>query len=90
MPLTKPPRFRASGGSFSEILRNKKTVAQSMDIPSEAMAMWGKRTQQIMPAEMFCAIAAPFNPQDDIRGRDVIYFIDNESAVATLIRGSSG
>jgi hypothetical protein len=47
------------------------------------------RRQQIFPGEVFAAYAALFEHKRDLQGKDVIFFIDNEAATASLIRGST-
>ena len=47
------------------------------------------REQQILAVEAFAAAAAPWVSPEIFRGRDSIWFVDNSSAVSTLIRGSA-
>ena len=47
------------------------------------------RSQQIFAAEAFAAVVAPFNHEELFRSRNVLWFVDNESACSSLIRGSS-
>jgi hypothetical protein len=47
------------------------------------------REQQILAVEAFAAAAAPWASPEIFRGRDSIWFVDNSSAVSTLIRGSA-
>ena len=51
--------------------------------------IWKVRTQQIYPAEAVAVPLATWHDSAWIRGRDVIWFIDNESAASSCIRGSS-
>ena len=47
------------------------------------------RKQQIMALEAFAAVAAPWISPELFQGRDILWFIDNESAISSLVRGSS-
>lgn len=47
------------------------------------------RRQQIMALEAFAAVAAPWTSPELFQGRDILWFIDNESAISSLVRGSS-
>ena len=58
-------------------------------MPAEAFLALKSRTQQIFPAEVFAAYAAVEEHIASLAGRDVIMFIDNESATAALVRGAS-
>ena len=42
-----------------------------------------------MAVEAFAAVAAPFTSPDIFRGRDAVWFVDNESACSSLVRGAS-
>ena len=47
------------------------------------------RKQQILAVEAFAAIAALDVTPDIFKDQDVIWFVDNESAVSSLIRGAA-
>ena len=64
-------------------------VAKTLDVPMDIYDSWKPRSQQIYPAEAIAPLVATANDQEVFRGRDVIWFIDNEAAAATLIRGAS-
>eukprot|EP00974_Lingulodinium_polyedra_P129315 11209577-Lingulodinium_polyedra.AAC.1 len=53
------------------------------------MACFCARKQQIFAVETFCGVAVPVNHAAALRGRDVLWFVDNEASVSTLIRGGS-
>ena len=48
-----------------------------------------ERRQQIMAMEAFAAIAAPTVSPELFQDKEIIWFVDNESAVSSLIRGAS-
>ena len=50
---------------------------------------WQHRHQQIFPAEAVALPLATWALHSQLRGRDVVWFIDNESAAACAIRGGS-
>jgi hypothetical protein len=54
-----------------------------------AFASLTSRSQQIFPGEVLAAYAALKDNLETLRGRDVIFFIDNEAATSALIRGST-
>ena len=61
----------------------------SMVLPDKAMATWTKRKTQIFAAEAIVPLIAAHLHGDLLRGRDVVWFVDNEAAVSSLIRGSA-
>ena len=48
-----------------------------------------ERKQQIMALEAFAALAAPMISPELFQHKEIIWFVDNESAVSSLIRGAS-
>ena len=50
---------------------------------------WAHRHQQIFPAEAVALPLASWALHAHLRGKDVVWFIDNESAAACAIRGGS-
>ena len=66
----------------------KHVVAATLDVPLEVIECWKQRKQQIFSAEAFDPLTATWDCAA-LRERDVIWFVDNEAAVATLIRGAS-
>ncbi len=61
----------------------------TMLLTPEFVASWCPRTQQIAMAESCAGVIVPLHNWKQFRGRDVIWFIDNEAACAALIRGSN-
>ena len=47
------------------------------------------RTQQMYAAESMAVLAAVWQDQSVLAGRDIIWFNDNEAAVISMIRGGS-
>ena len=47
------------------------------------------RKQQIMAVEAFASVAALHTSPDLFKGSDVVWFVDNESAASSLIRGAA-
>ena len=47
------------------------------------------RETQICPAEAVCAVVAAWHFQDRLRGRDILYWVDNAPALEALIKGTS-
>ena len=53
------------------------------------MSIWLPRVQQIFAAEAFAALALPPQHAELLRGRDIVWFIDNLASCSSLIRGGS-
>ena len=64
-------------------------VSKTLDVPDRVYNAWKTRVQQIYPAEALVPYVATLDNLEIFTGRDVIWFIDNEAAAATLIRGAS-
>ena len=58
-------------------------------VPQAVIQSWTARTQQIYPGETLCGLLVPWFHGATLRHQDILWFIDNEAAVASLIRGSS-
>ena len=50
---------------------------------------WLPRGQQTFAAEAIAVLTAVYNDASAIAGRDIVWFVDNEAAAASLIRGGS-
>ena len=61
----------------------------AMELPARLVDTWAVRRQQIFPAETAAVPVALACLQAELRGRDVVLFVDNEAAVSALIRGAS-
>ena len=64
-------------------------IGYTMAIDDTVMASWCQRKTQIVMAAAFALIMVLKTCRDKLRGRDVIWFIDNEAVCAAAIRGSS-
>ena len=71
------------------ISTTKPVIAKTLDIPQDIVDLWKPRSQQIFPAEAFAPLAACFDDPDTFSNRDALWFIDNEAAASTLIRGAT-
>ena len=49
---------------------------------------WKSRTQQIFPAESLAPSSALSHCMSLFRGRDIIWFVDNDASCSTLVRGA--
>ena len=56
---------------------------------SEQIAFWLPREQQIFAAEALAPLEALLNRPEDFRNEEVLWFIDNEAALSSLIRGTA-
>ena len=55
-------------------------------IPQETLDSWSQRRQQIFPGEALSALVIPFIHAELLTSKDILWFIDNEAAVASLIK----
>jgi len=58
-------------------------------VPPAVLQSWNVREQQIFPGESLCGLLVPWLHPKSFCSADVVWFIDNESAVASLIKASS-
>ena len=70
-------------------LHPSSALAFSWDVPMEVQYKLNVRATQIMPAEMLAVPLSLMALSSCFRGRDVVVFIDNQAAMAALIRTSS-
>ena len=61
----------------------------SIEIAAAVVASWEDRATHITPAEAWTVFAALAEHAKELSGQDVIAFIDNEAAAASIIRGDS-
>jgi hypothetical protein len=61
----------------------------SHDIPADAQARLLHRENQVLPAELLAVTATVWSFQHTLRGRDTIFFIDNQAAWSSIIRSAS-
>ena len=58
-------------------------------VPTAVLDAWTPRKQQIFPGESLCGLLVPWLHGPALRHHDLLWFIDNEAAVSSLIRGAS-
>ena len=58
-------------------------------VPAATLSSWAPRKQQIYPGETLCGLVVPLLHGDLFISQDVTWYIDNEAATASLVRGSS-
>ena len=58
-------------------------------VPPEELAAFQPRHQQICPCEVLPALYIPDTVPEIIAGSDIVWFIDNQAAIASLVKGSS-
>ena len=63
--------------------------ASTLLLSQQTVDTWMPRSQQIFAAEAMAVLAAAWNDRDMICGRDIVWFVHNEAAAASLIRGGS-
>ena len=63
--------------------------AASVDTPDHLVTALSPRKTQIIPLELMAAAGMIHTYREDIKGRDVIFFIDNQSVCAALTKGCS-
>eukprot|EP00435_Cladocopium_sp_Y103_P006376 s317_g2.t1 len=61
----------------------------TMVVPQETLDSWNPRKQQIFPGESLAGLVVPTIHPHLLRDADVLWFVDNEAAVASLIRAAS-
>eukprot|EP00435_Cladocopium_sp_Y103_P071551 s117_g37.t2 len=70
-----PPEGQPTGGSCC--------------VPAEVISTWKQRSQQIFPGETVAALVPPLVHPLLFADQDLVWFIDNTGAAASLIRGAS-
>ena len=71
------------------IPRSGPCLVDVWDVPPEVQACLQERSSQIMPAELLAAPLTFLAAPSSFREQDVLFFIDNQAAMAALIRASS-
>ena len=64
-------------------------IGHAMELPEAIWKTWSHRKQQIFPAESVVLALATWALHPHLRGKDVVWFIDNEAAASCAIRGCS-
>ena len=70
-----PPPYRPHGGTCL--------------VPDAVLQEWTPRKQQIFPCEALCLLVIPLVYAHLIKGRDLLWFIDNQAAVAAAVKSAS-
>ena len=68
---------------------NRIPVGGTCVVPSSEIDLWIPRKQQIFPGEALCGLVIPVHLQDCLASCDILWWGDNESAIAALARGTS-
>ncbi len=58
-------------------------------VPQTEIDLWIPRRQQIFVGESICGLVVPVQLQSIFQDCDVLWWVDNEAAVAALVRGTS-
>ena len=83
------PPAPAGMGFILSSPRLPKPVAGAAVIPHELIVQFLPRKQQIGQAEGFAGVLPLFNCKDALKGLDLMHFVDNTSALAGFIKGTS-
>lgn len=65
------------------------TLGGTCLVPQSTLDSWNPRRQQIYPGESLAALVTPVLYPQYFRGGDVIWFVDSQAAVSSLIRATS-
>ena len=68
---------------------SKPALVAVWDVPFHVQQNLQARATQIMPADLLAVPLTLLAVPDVLRGKDIIFFIDNQSAMAALIRACS-
>ena len=64
-------------------------LGMSMDISDAVLGRFQVRQTQINGCEALAGVIIPANAPDLLRGRDIVWFVDNQAACQILMKGSS-
>ena len=67
----------------------RRPQGSTLTIAPEIVETWVPRKTQIFQGEAFAVYAAIWNLREELRGSDILAFVDNEGAASALIRGTS-
>ena len=85
--LDSPPWFSKGLGGI--LFDGDTTLAASVEAPDELVAALSPRKTQIIPLELMAAAGMLSTFGGQLRGRDVLFFIDNQSVCCALTKGCS-
>ena len=78
---------------FAFVHERNLSVLRSAEIfevvPESIPSRWDARKQQIFPGESLCGLAVPTMDGDLLQASDIVWFVDNEAAVSSLIQETS-
>lgn len=66
-----------------------KPIGGTCAVPQAVLEEWVPRKQQIFPGEALCLLILPMLLPDILKGRDLLWFIDNQAAVAAAVKTAS-
>ena len=67
----------------------QKPWAAATDTPQQLVDGLSRRETQIIPLELMAAAGMLYTYRDKLRGKDVIFFVDNQSVCCALVKGCS-
>lgn len=70
-------------------LPNTTPIGGTCLVPPEEIDLWIPRKQQIFPGEALCGLVAPLHLGSLLKNCDILWWGDNEAAIAALARGTS-
>ena len=70
-------------------LPNTTPIGGTCLVPPEEIDLWIPRKQQIFPGEALCGLVVPLHLNSLLNNCDILWWGDNEAAIAALARGTS-
>ena len=70
-------------------LPNTTPIGGTCLVPPEEIDLWIPRKQQIFPGEALCGLVVPLHLSSLLKNCDILWWGDNEAAIAALARGTS-
>lgn len=89
MGPTKQPVLVYSDASWVIFHPTLPTIGGSCAVPHSVLTSWAPRRQQIYPGETLCGLIVPLLHSGYLHQQDVVWYVDNEAATSSLVRGSS-
>ena len=86
------PEDVADGAGYSDesAPRSPRWRHSDLIIPPDVMALFAAREQYVGQLEVLAGVAAYTSRPEQLRGRDILHFIDNTGALFGLAKGYSG
>ena len=66
-----------------------RPIGGTCQVPQAVLDEWAPRRQQIFPGEALCLLILPLLYPTLLQGHDLLWFIDNQAAVAAAVKASS-